>query len=234
MSLVTNPFQACNDIFFKPSDVFNTIKNTHNWSWLPAALVLVMSALPVYMYMNFVDFEWFKELIIEAQYSEVSPSEQEQIRNGMTQGAVLWMQIISSVIGIIVWNAVLATYFNMTTKFDENNLQGFTDWYGFVWWMEMPIIFGGVISMLILSFASDHQLPLSDLFVTSLSFPLGLEMTSEWFGVASSISLLSLWTIYLAKVGISCWVNTTEQKAWVLAVIPNLALWLIMSAFAMF
>ena len=34
MSEVTNPIQACNDIFFKPNGVFKAVNEHNNWSWL--------------------------------------------------------------------------------------------------------------------------------------------------------------------------------------------------------
>ena len=35
MSEVTNPIQACNDIFFKPNGVFKAVNEHNNWSWVP-------------------------------------------------------------------------------------------------------------------------------------------------------------------------------------------------------
>ena len=43
MHNVTNPFQACNDIFFKPNGVFKAVGENNNWSWMPFILIMAIS-----------------------------------------------------------------------------------------------------------------------------------------------------------------------------------------------
>ncbi|MCP9479595.1 hypothetical protein NNA33_16975 [Marisediminitalea aggregata] len=88
MSEVTNPIQACNDIFFKPNGVFKAVNEHNNWSWVPFLIVTVLSVLPGYLFINFVDFAWYQDMLINTQYGDMSPAEQNQIRSGMEQSAV--------------------------------------------------------------------------------------------------------------------------------------------------
>ena len=132
MSEVTNPIQACSDIFFKPNGVFAATNVKHNWSWVPFIAVIVIAVLPAYMYFNFVDFDWYTDLIINSTYADVSPNEQNMIRQNMSQDSVLLFSVIGAFIGYIVLNSLLATYLNLATKSDEESLHGFTDWFGFL------------------------------------------------------------------------------------------------------
>jgi hypothetical protein len=123
MQQVSNPFQAMKDIFVKPNRVFATISETHNWSWIPFICVAVIGAIPVYMYFNFVDFSWYTELMVQSMAGELSPAEQNMVRHSMTdQAQSLWAGVFSSILVVILSNAILALYLNILTKADEECL----------------------------------------------------------------------------------------------------------------
>lgn len=231
MELVSNPFQACNDIFFKPNRVFETINQKHNWSWLPFFLVAVLSVLPTYFYFNFVDFDWYREFVISTTMGDVSPAEQDQVRQFMSKGQTLTFGLISQVLVLIIINAILAIYLNLVTKSDEENLNGFTDWYGFTWWVSMPSILSSLVAILIIAMASDHQLPPNEIAVTSLSYWLGLSMDSAWFNFAMSVRLDVLWTMYLTAVGVGRWTHFSQNKCYVIGTAPFLVLWAVWAFF---
>ena len=227
MEKVSNPFQACNDIFFKPNRVFATLLEKHNWSWLAFAIVIVVGVLPSYMYFNFVDFDWYRELVITTSFADVSPAEQDMVRQSMSPEQTLTFSLIGVVIGSIIINAVMAIYLNITTKMDEENINGFTDWYGFTWWVSLPMVVGSLISILIILMASDHQLPPTDLNPTSLAYWLGIEMGSDWFTLTQMVRLETFWSMYLIAVGISQWTRLPAQKAYIIAAAPYLTIWTI-------
>ena len=60
---VTNPFQAASEIFYKPTQVFEAISVKDNWSWIPFIIVTAVAILPLYLYFNLVDFEWYRGII---------------------------------------------------------------------------------------------------------------------------------------------------------------------------
>ena len=227
MSEVTNPIQACSDIFFKPNGVFAATNVNHNWSWFPFILVTVLAILPGYMYFNFVDFEWYKDLIISTSYADTSPNEQEMIRSGMSVSGMVIFAVLGGFIGFLLVNAILATYLNLVTKSDEENTNGFTDWYGFTWWVSMPTVFSGLVALLVIAFASDHQLDPVSLSPTSLAFLLGLSVDSDWFALLQSMRLESLWTMYLVAVGLTQWTSIRGNKAYLIAAAPYAVLWTI-------
>ncbi len=222
------------DIFIKPNRVFATIADTHNWSWLPFILISILSALPLYYYFNFVDFDWYRNLIIETSAGDLSPAEIDVMRQAMQQPQILWVSIFGVIFSGIIANAVLALYLNFATKADEECVQGFTDWYGFSWWVSMPTIVTSFISLLIVLFASDNQLSPITLGPTSLAFLLSVAMDSAWFSLAQAIRLESFWVMYLIAVGVSQWTKLPANRTYIIAVAPFLLIWGVWTAVLLF
>lgn len=225
MQQVNNPFQAMKDIFVKPNQVFATIADTHNWSWLPFILISVATAVPLYLYFNFVDFEWYRELIVQASAGDLSPAEQNMFRSNVHQAQILWASVFGGILSITVSNAVLALYLNITTKADEECVQGYTDWYGFTWWASMPSVVIGVIATVIVLLARDPQLSPVSISPTSLAFIFGVDMASPWSTLAQAIRLESVWVMYLIAVGLSQWTRLPVKKTYAIAIAPYALIW---------
>lgn len=225
MHQISNPFQACSDILLKPNAVFAAIDKQHNWSWLPFLLVTIMAILPSYLYFNFIDFDWYKELIINAEYADVSPNEQKRFRDAMSLSQVLSFTVIGGFLGLVIVNAIIAVYLNMMTRGDDENPNGFTDWYGFTWWISMPVVVSGLIAMAVILFSTDHHLEPVALAPTSLAFLLSIDMNSSWFNLAQTIRLESFWSMYLISVGIIQWTRLSANHAYGIAIGPYGVIW---------
>jgi len=230
MHEVSNPFQACNDIFFKPNGVFKAVGENNNWSWMPFFLVMGISMAMQYLYVNFVDIEWFANLNIAAQ-GDMSPAEEDQMRAFFTRESLLWTQLIGAFFAITVINAIYAVYVNLATRSDDSHVFGFTDWYGFSWWLSMPYVITGLIGIVLLVLSDSHQVSPVIMAPTSLSFLLGIPMDSEWFAFGQAIRLELFWGIYLATVGISQWTSFDRKKAAIIATAPYVILYSIWLVF---
>jgi hypothetical protein len=229
MHTVSNPFQACNDIFFKPNGVFKAVGENNNWSWMPFFMVMGVTLVLQYLYVNFVDIEWFANLNIAAQ-GDMSPAEEDQMRAFFTRTSLMWSQMVGAFFVLTIVNAIYALYLNLATRSDDSHVFGFTDWYGFSWWVAMPYVVTGLIGVALLLFASDHQISPATLAPTSLSFMLSIPMDSQWYAFAQAIRLELFWGIYLAMVGIAQWTSFSRQKAAIVAAAPYLviySIWLI-------
>ncbi|NVK55946.1 MAG: YIP1 family protein [Alteromonadaceae bacterium] len=227
MSEVSNPFQACNNIFVKPNGVFKALNEKNNWSWIAFFIVIAMSILPAYLFMNYVDFEWYKGIIIDTQYADVSPAEQDIIRANMAQSTVMTFMMIGGILGPILINAILALYLNLTTKSDEENLNGYTDWYGFTWWVGMPVVVSSLIAIALIAMSSNHQILPTIISPLSVAYLFSVEMGSDWFSFAQSVRIDSLWSIYLITVGVSQWTSFTTKKSAIIATAPFAIIWLV-------
>lgn len=69
---VINLIQVCNDIFFKLSGVFKVVNEYNNWLWVLFLIVMVLSVLLGYLFINFVDFVWYQDMFINIQYGDMS------------------------------------------------------------------------------------------------------------------------------------------------------------------
>ena len=225
MTQVTNPLQACSDIFFKPNGVFAATNVNHNWSWFPFVFVISLGLLPAYMYFNYVDFDWYRELIINMAYADISPNQQATIRDNMTSSNVSMFSMFGVILSFIVINCILAVYLNLATKSDEENLHGFTDWFGFTWWISMPSIVSAVLSLLVIATADTHQLDPVSLSPTSLAYWGNVEMSSAWFSLAQALRIENLWSMYFMAVGITQWTRIRGNKAYLIAVAPYVMIW---------
>ena len=220
MHQVTNPIQACNDIFFKPNGVFHAVGQKNNWSWIPFFIVAIMASLPAYLYFSTIDITWYQDMIINSEYADVSPAEQDQIRQGMSRTAMTAFGLIFTTLGLLLVNAIIATYLNLVSRKDEECVHGFTDWYGFTWWTGMPVVINSLIAVVLLLFADGHQISPVTLAPLSLAFVTGIDMSSDWFGLLQTIRLDVIWSVYLTMVGVRQWTRFTNKKSAIIAVIP--------------
>jgi hypothetical protein len=226
MQQVSHPLQAMRDIFVKPNQVFATISDTHNWSWIPFICIAFMGMLPIYMYFNFVDFSWYTELMVQAMAGDLSPAEQNIFRNVMAdQAQSLWAGVFGSIFILLITHAILAFYLNIVTKADEDCVQGYTDWYGFSWWVSMPVIVSSLMGIIIVFMAQDNQLSPLSIAPTSLAFIFSVEMDSLWASLMQSIRLESIWVMYLTVVGLSQWTQLPTKKTYFIAITPYVLIW---------
>ncbi len=228
---ISSPIQACKQIILKPNHVFATLKSVENWSWIPFFLVSLFTVLPVYFYFTTIDFDWYTGLIIESQYGDVSPAEQQAFRNNMQLESLLYLTIISSIIGMVIINAIHAVYLHKITQIDEENVLSFGDWYGFTWWASLPAIITGILAIIILFLFGHEQILPTQINPLSLAFILGLNMDSSWFGLAQSVRLESIWSLYLVAVGVSQWTQLKGKQCYIIAAAPFVIVWGVWAAF---
>ncbi|TRY29361.1 YIP1 family protein [Aliiglaciecola sp. M165] len=220
MDAITNPFQACIKIFLKPSLVFDTINQKDNWSWIPFLFSMAFVFIPVFWYFNFVDFDWYVDFVINASAGDLSPAEQDNMRALMNQSVLMYGSLTFIVIYQLGINALLAIYLHLATKSDENNLNGFTDWYGFTWWVTLPSVISFIASVLVIAFAASNQISLAAVNPLALSYWLGLDDTSDWFGITNMVRPDFFLSLYLIAVGVSRWTSFESKKVYAVTLTP--------------
>ena len=229
-----NPFTACLGVLYQPTATFGALKGQHNWSWLPFVLVVLAAILPVYYYFQVVDFQWYKEVIISSQFANVSPGEQQAVSASLNATKGVVGAIITPMIMVLVLVSLMALYLNVMTKSDPENIYGFSDWFGFSWWALLPSCVGALLSGIILFWLDHGQISFDAVSPSALSFLFAIPVTSTWFGLASSIKLEIVWSMYLVAVGVSQWVNISWRKALLVAFTPCVVLWLVWALIIIF
>ncbi len=226
MSNVTNPFQACNEVFYKPGGVFEALKHNNNWSWLPFFIVIIMAVLPNYLYFTSIDPDWYIDYLLNTSpdFADLSPAELDGMRDVIPVSSMATWGALGGIIGFVVINAIIAVYFNLVTKSDEENINGFTDWYGATWWMGMPVVIGSLVSILMILFANDGsgQMPVSIVSSTSFAHIFGMDISSPWFGLANAFRIESLLSIYIGAAAIASWTNFAWNKSLLLSALPTI------------
>lgn len=227
MPSISNPFQACRDIILKPNGVFATLRTTDNWSWIPFLLIILASLAPIYSYFHSVDLQWYKELIIQSSAANISPGEQNFLRNSMTQTNLLWSTSIAIVFSLIAGNAILAGYLHICAKADEECVQAFTDWYGLTWWINLPSILTSLLALVIILLSQGGQLSPVVMNPASLAFLFSVSEQSPWYNLSQAIRLENIWMIYLIAVGLSQWTQFSKNRCYLIAILPFALIWLI-------
>jgi hypothetical protein len=230
---VNNPIQAASEIFYKPMSVFLALSVKDNWSWIPFILIMVILFIPPYLYFGLVDFNWWLDVAIMPNFEDMPPSQQE---NMLAQYSPTQMQLtagLSSSLLLALIYAIKAFYFSMMTRNDEKSVQGFTDWYGAMWWIAMPMLSNALISLILLTLQEPGaQISGAILAPLSLAFILGIDMASPWFNLLVDLRLDVLWSIWLGYVCVKSWTHFSQTKALITACIPATVIWIFLIVFA--
>lgn len=234
MQVITNPFQAVAKIFIKPNGVFQTLGQVNNWSWIPFLLISCSSIGLVYFYFAVVDFDWYREMLVNQKMTDVSPAEVENFRNSLSPKPTQFISVFMVFLIHIIWNAIFAVYLNVVAQKDRSHVHGYTDWYGLLWWTQLPTLINVVIAFLLILAASDHQISHSIMGPLSISFLFGLDVSSKWFDFGNTLRLDTIWSIYLLTVGISQWTAFSGRKALLIAAAPTVIFGSIRALFIIF
>ncbi|MDT0593931.1 Yip1 family protein [Glaciecola petra] len=230
---VSNPIQAASEIFYKPKGVFDALAVKDNWSWVPFILLAVVMSLPAYLYFGVVDFEWWRDITINTSMPDASPAEKKNVMSMYQQGSTQLTSMIFSVIAPILINLILALYYTLVTRNDNKSVQGYTDWYGAMWWMSMPVLINSLVALLIIAMHDKGtELSTAVLAPLSVAYLMGIEMSSNWFNFFNGVRLDVIWTIYLSMTCVRSWTNFSANKSLIVAIIPTAFIWLLFAIFA--
>ncbi len=227
MESINNPLQACKLITLKPNSVFATIKEKHNWAWIPFLIIALCSLVPSVLFFDMIDFEWYKNMLLQAQQGDVSPAEQEMFMQGMNLEQIKSFTFFGTVASLAITNALFAVYLNMFTKSDESNTWAFSDWYAFGWWVSLPTAFTALLGALVIMLFGEPEMLPSIMIPTSLAFLLSIPMDSGYFLFGQAVRLEYFWMMYLTVVGLSHWTNIPLKKTYIIAVAPFAIIWFV-------
>jgi hypothetical protein len=230
MQQVSNPFQALTLVLIKPNGVFHTLASKHNWSWIPFIATVASIFIAFNSYFAQVDFNWYIDSQILAASGPMSPAERDLQRQNMTLELVKGTTITTVILASILANAILAAYLNGMTKHDESHVHGFTDWYGFLWWTQVPALLNFVIALALIYFSGTDQLSFSVIAPLSLAYIFSVPVTSEWLNWLSSVRLDTIWMIYLTAVGLNHWTQINMHRIWIIAFAPYVIIYGLWSA----
>ncbi|WP_157447341.1 YIP1 family protein [Catenovulum agarivorans] len=200
MKLQLSLFQ---DMVTRPKHAFTEIAEKNISSW-PAFILIMLSMQLFYaLYFNNVDMAWLVDYTVNTSLGQATPAEKEQLSQQLTEETIRLSASIGSVLMLVFYGLITSVYLNVITKLDEQNTDGFKDWFGFYWWVQIPAVLQLALSSLVILVADTSQTPLMDLQVTSLNQILALSPTDKFYNFAASFDLFSIWSIVLLFYGLS-------------------------------
>ncbi|GAA5189450.1 YIP1 family protein [Ferrimonas gelatinilytica] len=230
-SLPRSPYQALQQIWFHPKCVFRALKSAKGWSWWPFLLLTLGTAGVQWLYLLRVDFDWYRHTVLAPSLGALAPADRESLLAMFSANQWAAVTLITSLLGMVVINALVALYLSRMTRLDEENLEGFSDWYGLCWWLQLPMLVSVLVSTLMILAASGEIEP-SLLSPLALNRLLNLPMEATGYALAESISLLLAWSLLLAYWAIRTWTKLNRTTTVVIVLLPWLALLLIQTLLA--
>jgi hypothetical protein len=210
------------DIFLQPGPVLERLRERPTWL-LPAAVLVGLAGASVYLYFSQVDGAWFMEQSMLQSGEDISDAQLEAARKAAPTGAVLtWSATGGVVFSTFLMLLISGVYYLLAGKVTGLAV-GFRQGLSLASWTSLPLALGSLVTLAGLP-GMDPRTPLESLSYTTLD-PLLMKLPADsaWKGLASSFSLLSIWTTGLAALGWKTWSRATGwTQAVVVAVLPSL------------
>ncbi|MBU6377999.1 MAG: YIP1 family protein [Gammaproteobacteria bacterium] len=220
------------DIFLQPAGVLARQQEQPRWL-PPAALLVGVTMLVTWLYFDKVDAGWFTEQSVLRSGQELTAQQLAAIRESAGGGMIKWTASLGSAVGLGVSLLLYAVYFLLAGKVTGVSVS-FSQGLALAGWSQMPLLLNSVL-MFIGILGMSPQTPLEALSLTSLdALLLHLSVDSPWYGFANALSLLSIWTVFLAALGWKLWSKATRwHAALVVGLLPSLVVYGAMAISAM-
>jgi hypothetical protein len=214
-------FNAMTDIIASPGNAFDHIKDHTSWLWW-ALLVNLFLGMAVYGYFySWVDFPWMVEETIRNVPPEDRAEAAETIRSFMKPETTMMITLVAMVVVTFVMYTVQAIYLTLVNKMTIGADIKFGQWFSLATWANFVGIFASLATLVVIMLADNNQLASTDLQPLSLNALLMHAKPGEtWATWATSLSLISLWAIFLTAVGFRRWTGASTIKSWIVALVP--------------
>jgi len=214
-------FNAMTDIIAAPGKALDEVKQHTSWLWWPL-LISIAAAVGVFAYYySWVDFPWLVDETIRQLPEENRAEAADAVRNFMQQGRTMWITMISVVLVSLIIYALQALYLHLANKMTSGSDIRFGQWFSFSVWINFVSIFASIAALLVILMADSNQLASTSLQPLSLNaLLLRFNPGDTWYTWASSLSLISVWTIFLGSVGYARWTGASTLKSTVIILLP--------------
>jgi hypothetical protein len=160
--------------------------------WLPLVLTLLGAAAVQLWYFQIVDSAWVVDYTISSNrnMARMPDAQRAQLAARMSKSSLMWIGVVSAVLGPLVWRTLTATFFNLLGKL-LNIRRSFGDWFAVVWWASLPLVLNLVAAMLFLALSRSRQFTPFVPFVLSLNELFGHRgLRDVGFSLLSTLTLL--------------------------------------------
>ena len=232
----SNVMTALVDIFISPSKAFNGLKEAKGWSFVAFILLAGILAASMFAFYNKADPQFLIDQQVAAASVDATIAEQKMIRQSMEQtiDMQVWFAIFGGIIGLAVINALMAGYYLFVSKQDPEANYGYGAWYGFGVWTMMPMIISSLGLLILVLTASTDQISQTLFNYASINqLLIGLEIGHPFYTLLESLNIFSIWSIFIAAIGLKSWTNFTFNKALLFAALPSIVIYGIWTVIAL-
>jgi hypothetical protein len=220
------------NIFTAPSAAFSALKERPR-VWLPLLLLLGGYAVVNVVYVNSVDMGWFMETQL-ASNSRMTEAEREQAATAAANLSPAFYSAISVVgtsLFILLVVFLTSLYYTIVSFLSHDGVK-LKQWFAFVWWCTLPVVFGLAATLVNLSI-QDARFMLQDA-INPLSFGnlLAIERTAAtpvMSRILLGLDLFTIWSLALSAIGYQQWTGKSFVKS-VAIVLGPLALIVVIAA----
>jgi hypothetical protein len=196
------------DTFIAPSKMFTDLRRSASW-WGPWIVISIFSLLFIYAIGRQVGFEQISKNQIahskRADQFDKLPADQQARQ----------LQLSSKIIGIFAYGspALILFYFLISTvalwttfKVGASAETSFGQAYAIVMYAGLPGIIGAILGTISLfAGVNPEGFDINNPVGTNLAYYLDADTTGKFVrGMASSIDLISIWTVVLIGIGFAC------------------------------
>ncbi|GLR13062.1 hypothetical protein GCM10007907_18520 [Chitinimonas prasina] len=209
-------------VFTEPSKLFERLKEKPDVLF-PMGLFILVSCLVIFFYFSRVDADWMIMQTLSAN-EDMKPAEIEAAKEHMSGTIMMISGLIGAALGIPVVYFIMAAYYMLAGKVLGSD-QRFVAWLSFSLWSSMPQLLSGLVALVgIVSMSPETTL--QSLNLTHLS-PLLMDLpsNSRWYSLATSVDLLSIWSMGLAAVGLRSWTGSSWTSAIIVAALPSVVIY---------
>ena len=218
-------FNAMVDIITSPGKALDAVKSHTSWLWWPLLINLLLACALLYYYYTWVDFDWLIEQTIRQAPPESRAEGADAIRQFMNPATTTWTSIGAVVIVIMIVYLVQAVYLHLANKISTGADVGFGQWFSLGAWSGFVGIFATLATFIGLLMAKNNQVALENLDVFSLnSLLVHASPDDPWYRWATSLRLLTIWSLILMAIGYSRWTGAGMGKSAIIAALPTIAI----------
>jgi hypothetical protein len=215
------------DTFIAPSKTFTDLRRSASW-WAPWLLISIFSLVFIYAMSRQVGFEQ----ISKNQVAHSSRADQFDKLPADQQAKQI--QLSSKIVGVFAYGSPLLILFYvlietlalwLTFKLVAGAETSFGQAYAISFYAGLPGIIGAILGTISLfAGVSPEGFDINNPVGTNLAYYLDPESTGKFIrGMASSLDVLSIWTIILIGIGYACTSKVKRTNAIVIVAVWYLA-----------
>lgn len=221
----SNLISTAINVFASPTEAYPVIKERPR-PLFPVAIIVVVQALAILLYMNQVDLGWLMEMQIRSSpaIEGMSETEIQQAANQAAQLGPITYGAIGSIAGAIFLTLAFFVYalylkiVSIATK-DGHTLK---QWFGLVCWCTLPVLLSQIAALVNIVSNDVSFMPQERVNPLSFSSLLSLE-TEGASGIqrfVQNFDLTTIWTFVLITLGYRAWTGKPLFSAAAVAIAP--------------